>query len=211
MQKYIKLAATLLLTLVFLSVISVYATAQEEAKAAKPEKVSFVGLIDTMKINNTLFGGRKSATATIIREDGHQIVLNIDKHTLIAEQVTGEAVKKKQLQDGQVIYVSFSVSTPITTSDPPAVTPEIIVILDEKSNIRVKHDIFDSNGISSDKSLRITINEQTQVTDKNNKPLSIEAAAGKELLVFYDAHTPSANGVPPQVIANRVIVVEQKS
>jgi len=209
-MKHLKRTIAVSLALASLTAFSISISAQsQENSVVQPQKASFVGLIESIKETNTLFGNKQNLTATIVKEDGQRITLNLNKHTAIIDHETSEPAKLKHLKDGQLIFFAYPTDSAIS-GETPSLSPEVVVILSEKSTDKLKFDIFDSNGLSSDGSLRITLTEQTKITTKSNKPISIDKAIGKPMLVFFNELTLPSHGEAPQTIPTRVIVVGKK-
>jgi len=208
MKQYIKRLVSFSLAIMSLAAVNMCISAQPEtSNIVQPQKTSFVGLIESTRTTSLLFGGKESVSATVVTEDGQRIILNINKNTVLAEQSTTEPVKAKRLEDGQMIFVAHAINAPVTSSEPPELSPQIVVILSETSHNKIKFDTFDENGLSSDGSLRITLTEETKITTKHNKPVEINKTIGKELLVFFKDITLPGQGEAPQTIPERVIVV----
>jgi len=209
MKQFFKHTLSLSLTLIMLASVSASVSAQSDTNSTiKPQKTSFVGLIEQLKFTDFLFGGRQSVSAVVVKEDGQRVVLNISKNTILVDHATAESVKTKRLEDGQTIFAAHSVDAPITSGEPPSLSPQVVVILNESSTAKIKFDSFDTSGLSSDGSLKITLTEQTKITDKHNKSVELNDALNKELLVFFEELTISSQGDAPQTIPTRVIVVE---
>jgi len=209
-MKHLKRIIAVSLALASLTAFSIHISAQpQESSVVQPQKTSFMGIIESIKETNSLFGNKQNLAATVVRDDGQRFILNISKNTLIVNHETAESVKLKHLSDGLLIFTAYSVDESIT-GETPTISPEVVVILNENSNNKLKFDTFDANGLSSDGSLRITLTQQTKITNRKNKPVSIEDAAGKPLLVFFNELTLPGHGEAPQTIPTRVIVVETK-
>ena len=183
MKKHAKQIAAVLLAVATLGMAG--GVAATEQPAPRPQKISATGLVDKVIVRDFLFGAMPSAEVSITKEDGTRLVLNVCRKTTVINQSDYAVLKIKDLNDGVVVFAGFAIEEP-NVGQNASVAAEVLVVMCEQSKEKIKYDVFNENGYSSDGSVKLSLTEQTEITDKKGRAVEIEDAAGMPLLVFFD-------------------------
>lgn len=150
------------------------------------------------------------------KEDNPQEALTLSKGRIfhISEDVfllsdkTMDKVEADYLEKGMKVLVYYKANTPMTMSLPPQATPDGIVVRENKNSRSIKVSKFDDELVSLDNKLKLNIQEDTIIVDKNGEKLEKEDLKGKDLLVFYSVTTRS---IPAQTSPHTVIVLNNET
>jgi len=96
-----------------------------------------------------------------------------------------------------------------STTDEKIINAEIMVVLCEQLKTKIKYDIFDDKGYSSDGSVKLELNEETMIINKKGRVVNKEASFNKPLLVFFEAINKSSGNEIPIINPTRVIILEK--
>ncbi|MDX9916817.1 MAG: copper amine oxidase N-terminal domain-containing protein [Gudongella sp.] len=140
------------------------------------------------------------------KEEGlDRFFANIGENTLLLSQTTMDKAEAKLLSDGTKVAVFYRTNTPMALSEPPQLTPQVVVIMDGDENTNtVMVEKFDENLLSADGSLVIRVGDDTVVVDKEGSEVEKDLVAGNELAIFYKFVLES---YPGQTTPEKIIVL----
>ena len=128
----------------------------------------------------------------------------ITDEVLIFNSGTTEQLKKDALKEGLKIDAYYDKNKPMIMIYPPQITPEILIVNDEKNYGNVKVALFDDQLVSLDNDLKLNIGEETVILNDKGETISVKDLSGKELIVFYTATTKS---IPAQTTPTKIIAL----
>ncbi|SHH67806.1 Copper amine oxidase N-terminal domain-containing protein [Anaerosphaera aminiphila DSM 21120] len=135
----------------------------------------------------------------------NKIRLSISKDTLIVNANTLEKIKSvDEITVGNKISVAYPSLTPMAMSNPPMLSPKLIVVQSE-TPLNIKIDKFDNSLISSDNMLKLNISDNVKTIDVSGEKVSIEDNYNKIAAVLYGVSTRS---IPAQTNPDMIIVLE---
>lgn len=180
--------------------------AQPPVQMEKSEEVKET--TDFLKINGTIkeveYTGNKW-TATIQNEGEVIANITIDKQSLLLNSSNGESIKPSELKQGLEIEAYYDKNKPMIMIYPPQITPEILIVNDEKKPGFVKVGKFDHKFLSLDKQLKLNIGKNTILENQAGTELKVKDLLDKELIIFYSATT---RGIPPQTIPAKIVAYD---
>ena len=109
------------------------------------------------------------------------------------------------MKKGATIAAYYDKNKPMILIYPTTVTPEIVVVNDEKVFGEVKISQFDKDFLSLDGELKLNIGEDTPLFNQQGKAIELKELHGKELMVFYSITTRS---LPPQTPPTKIIALD---
>ncbi|WP_017754123.1 copper amine oxidase N-terminal domain-containing protein [Calidifontibacillus oryziterrae] len=139
------------------------------------------------------------------QEGSVEMIMTVTDEVLLFNSGTAEPLEKDQLQIGDKIEAFYDKNKPRIMIYPPMITPEIIIVHDEKISGQVKVAKFDDNLLSLDNELKLKLNENTILINQKGEPIEEKDLYGKELIVFYDISTKS---IPAQTSPKKIITFE---
>ncbi|WP_102272955.1 copper amine oxidase N-terminal domain-containing protein [Cytobacillus massiliigabonensis] len=183
---------------------------------AKQKDIQSVDSTDFMKFSGLITDVKKDKESlTLIvenKDDSLEMHFPLSDKVLLFNSDTTDAFDKDDLVKGLTITAYYDKNKPMIMIYPPRVTPEIIVV-NGKEMGQVKVSKFDDQYISLDNELKLNIDEETILLNKQGDKVKKEKLQGKELIVFYDISTKSipAQTTPKKIIAwdNRDQLFEQ--
>ncbi|WP_313892028.1 stalk domain-containing protein [Psychrobacillus sp.] len=134
------------------------------------------------------------------------MILPIADETKIFNSGTTKSLKKDSFKKGQKIDAYYAKNKPMLLIYPPRVTPEFVIVHDEKVFGNVKVGKFNKKFLSLDNSLKLSIGKNTILLDENGKKVSLKDLQEKELIVFYTASTRS---IPAITIPTKIIGIDE--
>ncbi len=147
----------------------------------------------------------KGTRVTIENEDKMVTVLRINDDSLLFNSGTTKAHKQADLKKGATIEAYYDKNKPMILIYPTTVTPEIVIVKDEKGLGEVKVSQFDKDFLSLDGELKLNISEETPLLNQQGKAIELKDLQGKELMVFYSITTRS---LPPQTPPTKIIALD---
>ncbi len=127
-----------------------------------------------------------------------------DKANIIITKDT-YIINNGEIAVGSIVSGYYDANAPRIMIYPPQYYAEVLVIESQEQNVKV--DIFDSDLVSSDHSLKVNISEETEVVLQDGKAYKGELA-GHKLAVIYSSSTKS---IPAQAVPSQVIVLSEKA
>ncbi|MEK5037588.1 stalk domain-containing protein [Sporosarcina sp. FSL K6-3457] len=145
---------------------------------------------------------------TIENEDKLIMILRINDESLLFNSTTTNQLKLADLKKGAIVEAYYDKNKPMIMIYPATVTPEIVIVKDEKDFGSVKIGQFDKNYLSLDGELKLNIGEETPLFNQQGEAIEMKDLQGKELMVFYSITTMS---LPPQTPPTKVIALDDIS
>lgn len=142
---------------------------------------------------------------TIENEDKMVTIIRINDESLLFNNATTNQLKLADLKKGAMVEAYYDKNKPMILIYPTTVTPEIVIVQDEKDFGSVKISQFDKNFLSLDGELKLNIGEETPLFNQQGKAIEMKDLQGKELMVFYSIMTAS---LPPQTPPTKVIALD---
>ncbi len=142
---------------------------------------------------------------TIENEDEMITILRINDDSLLFNSGTTKSLKQADLKKGATIAAYYDKNKPMILIYPTTVTPEIVIVNDEKVFGEVKISQFDREFFSLDGELKLNIGEDTLLFNQQGKAIELKELKGKELMVFYSITTRS---LPPQTPPTKIIALD---
>ncbi|MFJ7936194.1 stalk domain-containing protein [Sporosarcina sp. NPDC096371] len=142
---------------------------------------------------------------TIENEEKIVTILNINKDSLLFNSGTTNGLKQEDLKKGAEVEAYFDKNKPMILIYPTTVTPEIVIVKDEKAYGEVKISQFDKDFLSLDGELKLNIGEETPLFNQQGQAIEMKDLQGKELMVFYSITTRS---LPPQTPPTKIIALD---
>ncbi|WP_203247042.1 stalk domain-containing protein [Sporosarcina beigongshangi] len=188
------------------------ALAQEDITPSMAEHEQHVqNTTNYMKATGTIQEIEKEADGhrlTIENEDKMVTILRINNESLLFDAGTTNGLKQDELQKGAIVEAYYDKNKPMIMIYPATVTPEIVIVKNEKNFGEVKIGQFDKNFLSLDGKLKLNIGEETPLFNQQGKAIEMKELQGKELMVFYSITTKS---LPPQTPPTKVIALDYVS
>lgn len=142
---------------------------------------------------------------TIENEEKMIIILRINDDSLLFNSATTNQLKLADLKEGATVEAYYDKNKPMLLIYPTTVTPEIVIVKDDKDIGEVKVSQFDKEFLSLDGELKLNIGEETPLFNQQGKAIEMKDLQGKELVVFYSITTRS---LPPQTPPTKVIALD---
>ena len=142
---------------------------------------------------------------TIENEDKMITILRINDESLLFNSATTNQLKLADLKKGAIVEAYYDKNKPMILIYPATVTPEIVIVKDEKDFGSVKISQFDTNFLSLDGELKLNMGEETPLFNQQGEAIELKNLQGKELVVFYSITTMS---LPPQTPPTKVIALD---
>ena len=142
---------------------------------------------------------------TIENEDKMIMILRINDESLLFNSATTNQLKLADLKKGAIVEAYYDKNKPMILIYPATVTPEIVIVKDEKDFGSVKISQFDTNYLSLDGELKLNMGEETPLFNQQGEAIELKELQGKELVVFYSITTMS---LPPQTPPTKVIALD---
>ena len=142
---------------------------------------------------------------TIENGDKMITILRITDESLMFNSATTNQLKLADLKKGAIVEAYYDKNKPMILIYPATVTPEIVIVKDEKDFGSVKISQFDTNFLSLDGELKLNMGEETPLFNQQGEAIELKDLQGKELVVFYSITTMS---LPPQTPPTKVIALD---
>ena len=165
--------------------------------------VSFRG-----KIENITRGSEDVVGNYVMLNSGESMMrVHVGDEVMLFETEEGKRINIDELQEGKDAIIFYSETTIMGMSNPPVITPSVLVQYSEGSNMQVVLNHFDSEFLAYDDSLKLNISEETKISDTNGNEKESQDLKNQKLLVFYDRETRS---IPPQTSPVKVYLLNDE-
>ena len=140
---------------------------------------------------------------------GDKLVAHIGEDVILLDDKDGVVIEASKIKKGDKVSLLFPANTPVTSSEPGQMTPELIVLRNNTKAMNVTLDEFNKEDTgrltSTDNMIALNIFEDTKVVNLEGEKVSHDELDGRKLVVFYDIMTMS---IPGQTSPKKVIVLE---
>lgn len=133
-------------------------------------------------------------------------IFHLSEDVLLLSDKTMENVEKSYLKADMKVLVFYRADTPMTMSLPPQATPDGIVVRENENLRSLKISNFNEELTSIDNQLKLNIQDDTLMIDRNGEKVKKEDLKGENLLVFYSVTTKS---IPAQTSPQTVILLDE--
>ncbi|NLN15221.1 MAG: copper amine oxidase N-terminal domain-containing protein [Tissierellia bacterium] len=165
--------------------------------------IRYDGKIADIKEDEKLF----SIWVTDDEEDPYSgMVLYITEDTILLRDETNDFMPKDELELGMEVTSYYHKDTIMLMTAPPRLGADIIMVRDSEEEDLIHVSKFNEELISSDKSLKLKLSEDTVMVDKDGNTIGKEDIINRDLIVFY---TLVAESLPAQATPNKIILVEK--
>lgn len=136
------------------------------------------------------------------------INFNINKNTLVYEDVKGDKKSVSDIKVGDKITVFTGAYEPTPMILPPQYVANVVIINSAAEGAKFADvDTYLENGeefVNAANTLAVSTDEKTKVVDIEDKEVKDNSLANKDLIVFYTASTKS---MPAKTTAEKIVVV----
>lgn len=169
-----------------------------------PEYINYAGVVSeaTGDAENQI-----TVKGTTEESEFEMITFNLTDETVVIDDKTQEIGDITKIKKEDRIEAIYGKDSPMTKGIPPIVNAKALVIRDAEAEdgLGAKVSVFNSDLISKDNSLQISINEDTSIVDLEGNTLNEEGIIDKEVFVLYGpAETLS---IPGQAKAQKIILL----
>ena len=205
MKKFSTIALAVLLTSSMFGSYTAHADEQQlqEVSSGKEENATnymgFTGVIQEVEKDG------KETRLTVGNNKGLIMILRINDNTLKFNSGTTKHLNLADLKKGATIEAYYDKNKPMILIYPATVTPEIVILKDEKVHGEVKIAKFDKNFLSLDHELKLNIAKDTILLNQQGKTIKEIDLHDKELAIFYSATTKS---IPAQTTPTKIIALD---
>lgn len=173
----------------------------EEAKEIETsDYVKFSGIIKDIEKEEEKW------TLTVEDENGEPIILFVDAHSFLFHNGNGLKLNYSELEKGTSVEAYYDKNKPMILIYPARVTPDFMIINEEKNLAQVKVGKFDEKLLSLDGQLKLNIDKETILVNQLGESIEQEDLNRKELIVFYNFTTRS---IPPQTSPSKIIAFDK--
>lgn len=109
-------------------------------------------------------------------------------------------VDAKRLRQGMRVTVFYNPNLPTPMIYPPQYRAEVVAVMLPEEQVTMEY--FDENGVASDGSLKINLDQSTMILTPNGQRYECNPV-GNTLIVFYSQTTRS---LPPQTTPRKIVV-----
>ncbi|TQR21603.1 stalk domain-containing protein [Psychrobacillus vulpis] len=152
--------------------------------------------------------GKVTLTVVTEEKEPQTTIFTINKDTLAYNSGTAKATQKESIKKGQRIDAYYDKNKPMILIYPAQISPELVILHDEKKLGSVKVAKFDDEFLSLDKELKLNIGKETVLVNEKGEKIEKEDLHGKELVVFYTITTMS---IPAQTPPNKIVAINYLS
>ncbi|QUG43336.1 hypothetical protein KD050_08980 [Psychrobacillus sp. INOP01] len=138
---------------------------------------------------------------------------NVTDETLVYNSGSTKKMEQSAFQKGQQIDAYFDKDKPMLTIYPPQISPELVIVHDDKAFGSVKVGKFDEELRSLDNELNLNVDNETVLENTAGEKIERKDLRGEELIVFYTMSTRSipAQTTPSKIVALSSVEVEDTS
>jgi len=205
MKKFSTIALAVLLTSTMFGSYTAHADGQQiqEVSSGKEENATnymkFTGVIQEVNKDEN------ETRLTLENEKELIMIMRINDNTLKFNSGTTKHLNLTDLKIGATIEAYYDKNKPMILIYPATVTPEIVILKDEKVHGEVKIAKFDKNFLSLDNQLKLNIAKDTILLNQQGKKIKEIDLHDKELAIFYSATTKS---IPAQTTPTKIIALD---
>ena len=134
------------------------------------------------------------------------LVTHISEDVLIFDKKTQKTIKADTIKKGDSLGVFIKSNTPMTSSLPPQVSPQVIVLNNSEETL-VEVDFFNSELVNKTNTLKLNVSDETILVDSKGEKVEKKELANRDLIVFYDVTTRS---IPAQTNPIKVVALERE-
>jgi hypothetical protein len=165
--------------------------------------------IEIEDMNKFVFG---SFTGTVVSISESEHVKGMKYYAVENEEkapativVTSDTyiLDNEEISVGSKITGYYNANAPMIMIYPPQYSTEVVVVEREDRNVKV--DLFDTDYVSSDNSLKLNISVDTVIVSENGEVFTGELA-DRKLVVVYG---PSTRSIPAQTTPEKIVVLDE--
>ncbi len=134
-----------------------------------------------------------------------KLIVNLSEEKSIFNSVDNKFAGLDSLKDGDIVKVVYKNSTPVAMSEPPLMTPDLLVLLDKDDQVFIDIDKYDKDLVNSKNSLSLNLSDTSLIYNLKGNMLEEKDLLNKNLLVLYQASTKS---IPAQTSPNAIIILD---
>ncbi|WP_277584840.1 stalk domain-containing protein [Psychrobacillus antarcticus] len=128
----------------------------------------------------------------------------VTNETMLYSSGSTKKMDKTALQKGRQIDAYYAKDKPMITIYPAQISPELVVIHDDKTFGSVKVGKFDEELRSLDNELNLKVDNKTILENTKGDKIERQDLSGKELIVFYTMATKS---IPAQTTPTKIVAI----
>ena len=129
---------------------------------------------------------------------------NVTNETMVYSSGSTKKMDKTVFQKGQQIDAYYDKDKPMIMIYPAQISPELVVIHDDKTFGSVKVGKFDEELRSLDNELNLKVDNKTILENTKGEKIERQDLNGKELIVFYTMATKS---IPAQTTPTKIVAI----
>ncbi len=169
------------------------------AEEEVPNYIEFNGKISRLDSKEDLL----SILAENDLEEGmDKLVAHISDDVLLLDEESMDFISKEDLEEGMEVSIYYDKDTIMLMSYPAQLGPDLVIVRSDDLDVNIKIDKFDEDLTSDDNSLKLNIDEDTELINLQGEKIEKEDLANKDLIVFY---TNSTRSIPAQTTPQKVI------
>lgn len=180
---------------------------QTELDSIKPNDGEYLSMRGKIKEVRKSDNGVSILVQNEFKDGLQEVVLHIGESVNIYSTKTMDKINRDELKENAVVSVSFRVNTPMALSEPPQITPEVIILEDSKDTLFTIVEKFDDNLITADGNYILKPNDETKIVGIDGKGAKLNDVKGAEALVFTGVVTKS---LPGQTTPHKIIILKDK-
>jgi len=170
------------------------------------EKVETTNLIKASG-NITNVETKEDITTVTIETTGKEPQItfyNVTNETMVYSSGSTKKMDKTAFQKGQQIDAYYDKDKPMIMIYPAQISPDLVVIHDDKKFGSVKVGKFDEELRSLDNELNLKVDNKTILENTKGEIIERQDLDGKELIVFYTMATKS---IPAQTTPTKIVAI----
>lgn len=175
---------------------------EEEVKVETPKYIEFKGKIVDINSKDKHF-------SILLENDSEEgmdkLIVHVPEDMILVNAETMDFVSREELKNGMEASIFYPENTPMALSNPPQLTPKVIVLGKEETN-NVLVDRFDEDLLNSAKNLKILVNDDIEIIDEEGNKVKKEDLKDRDLIIFYDIVLRS---YPGQTTPKKIIVLNE--
>lgn len=168
-----------------------------EGQISEEKQPYFNAFTGTVKEISDFEGIKGAKIISLENEEGMPANIIVTDSTYIVDNA--------EITVGAIVTGYYKGNAPMIMIYPPQYNTEVVVVHNEEQNVKV--DIFDKELISSDNSLKLNIDDNSEIVLQDGKIFEGELA-DKKLVVSYDISTRS---IPAQTVPAKIVVLFEET
>lgn len=129
---------------------------------------------------------------------------NVTSETLVYNSGSTKKMEHSAFQKGQQIDAYYDKDKPMLMIYPPQISPELVIVHDDKVFGSVKVGKFDEELRSLDNELNLNVDNKTILENAEGEKIERQDLSGEELIVFYTMATKS---IPAQTTPSKIVAI----